>query len=148
MRDVLRRIAIHGGLTALFLGMLGFMFAELASIWLSGSPGVRVGTGEPIASTDTEGAVSSSLRSRVPFLMAVWGFLFIAAAELVVHGCRGRRKPPAPPPQPDEAEKLLEELLSQVESKAASAPEPEAVRPDAEAPGPLASPSQPEPRRQ
>ena len=145
MRDVLRRIAIHGGLTALFLGMLGFMFAELASIWLSGSPGVRMGTGEPIASTDTEGAVSSSLRSRVPFLMAVWGFVFIAIAELVVHWWRARREPPAAPPQPDEAEKLLEELLSQVESKAANPQEPNAAETQPTAHDRVQLPSQPEP---
>ena len=91
MRDVLRRIAIHGGLTAIVLGIVGFMFAELASIWLSGSPGTRTTTGEPIETTDSDGAVSSALRGRVPLMMAMWGFAFVAVCELVLHWWRSKR---------------------------------------------------------
>jgi hypothetical protein len=128
MREVLRRIAIHGALTAIILGIVGFMFAELASIWLSGSPGTRAKTGDPIESTDREGTVSTELRDRVPIMMAVWGFAFVAACELFLHWLRARRKKtPVAPPPPDEAEKLLEEILSQVESRVAAKPEPEAT---------------------
>jgi hypothetical protein len=120
MREVLRRIAFHGGLTAIVLGIVGFMFAELASIWLSGSPGTREKTGDPIESTDRDGTVSTELRERVPLMMAMWGFAFVAVCELGLHWVRSRRKKaPAAPPPPDEAEKLLEELLRQVESRAA-----------------------------
>jgi hypothetical protein len=126
MRDVLRRIALHGGLTAIVLAIVGFMLAELATIWLAGSPGVRMSTGEPVAGTDVDDAVGARLRTRIPLLMAAWGFAFVAVGELVLHWWRGRKPVVVKPPELDPAEKLLEELLSQVESKAAAPPqEPE-----------------------
>ena len=123
MREVLRRIAIHGGLAALVLGIIGFMLAELASIWLAGSPGVRTTTGAPVEGTDTEGSVAAALRARMPLVLSVWGFVFVAVGELALHVWRGRRKPVALPAKPDEAEKLLEELLCQVESQKPLTPE-------------------------
>lgn len=117
MRELFYRIAIHGGLTAFVLGIVGIMFAELASIWLAGSPGIRTNTGEPIAGTDADGSVAEVLRARVPLLMAAWGFAFVAIGELVVHLWRRRSRSANPAPPPDEAERLLEEILSQVESK-------------------------------
>ncbi|MBA4068213.1 MAG: hypothetical protein C0501_31830 [Isosphaera sp.] len=122
MRPVLRRVAVHGALTALVLGVVGLMLAELASIWLSGHSGTRAATGAPVAA-DAGGDVAAQVRARVPLLMAVWGFGFVAVGETFLHLRRGRRPaaPPAPPPDP--AEKLLEEILAQVEAKAA--PEPE-----------------------
>jgi hypothetical protein len=118
MRDVYRRIALHGALTAIVLGILGFMLAELASIWLAGSPGTRSATGAPVEGTDTQGAVGANLRARVPLLMAAWGFGFVAVGELLLHWWRSRRKPvAAKPPEPDPAEKLLEELLAQAEAQ-------------------------------
>jgi hypothetical protein len=123
MREVFRRIALHGALTAVVLGILGFMFAELASLWLVGSPGVRSATGAAVEGTDTQGAIGANLRARVPLLMAVWGFAFIVVGELVLHWWRSRRKPVAAPAQPDEAEKLLEELLAQAEASRQSGQE-------------------------
>ena len=118
MRDVFRRIAIHGGLTALVLGIVGFMLAELATIWLAGSPGVRTTTGEPVAGTDPNDMVGATLRSRVPLVLAAWGFVFVAVGELLLHWRRSRRKLlAAKPAEPDPAEKLLEELLSLVEAQ-------------------------------
>jgi hypothetical protein len=104
----------------LLLGVVGFVFAELASIWLAGSPGTRIATGEPVTPADADGELSSSLRTRVPLLMAVWGFVFVAAGELLLYACRGNPRPPVqPPPPPDDAEKLLEELLRQADATAA-----------------------------
>lgn len=119
MRPVLRRIAIHGGLTALLLGLVGFLFAELASIWLAGSPGTRAATGGPIATTDDDG-VTATLRARVPLLMAVWGFAFIAIGEVAIYLWRGERPRSAPVPVSTEAdaEHLLEELLAKAEAAA------------------------------
>lgn len=117
MRDLCYRIALHGGLTAFALGIIGIMYAELASIWLAGSPGIRTQTGAPIPTTDTDGSVAAELRARVPLTMAVLGFAFVAIGEILLHLWRRRRKPPAAPAPVDDAERLLEEILSQVESK-------------------------------
>jgi hypothetical protein len=123
MRPVLRRIAIHGGLTALVLGLFGLMFAELGAIWLSSAPGAR--SAEVAETADAE--VADRLRGRVPFLMAVWGFGFVAVAEVLMHLYRTRRAaaraamaPATAQPQPDEAERLLLELLAKAEAEAAA----------------------------
>jgi hypothetical protein len=121
MRPVLRRIAIHGGLTALILGVIGLMFAELGAIWLSSAPGSR-----SAEAADAED-VAAGLRGKVPLLMAAWGFGFVALGEVVVHHYRKRRAAASPAipavaqPQPDDAEKLLLELLAQAESQRAAA---------------------------
>jgi hypothetical protein len=54
-------------------------------------------------------------------MMAFWGFLFVAVTELVLHRLRGPVpvKPAAATP-PDDAEKLLNELLAQAEAKMAA----------------------------
>jgi hypothetical protein len=120
MKQVLRRIAIQGAVTALILGIVGFMLAELASIWLAGSPGTRTATGEAMDSTDVNGAISSNLRQRLPLTMAILGFAFVAIGELVLHLWRSRKPVPPPEPtapQPDPAEKLLEEILAKVEAE-------------------------------
>jgi hypothetical protein len=112
MRRVFKRIALHGSLTALVLGLTGLLFAELTGLWLTGSGGVRNPTGD--------GAVQDVLRQRIPLLMALWGFLFIAGAEIVLYLWRGEPKVKATKAAPpDEAELLLEELLKQAEAKAA-----------------------------
>ena len=114
MRGVLRRIAIQGALSAIVLGIIGFMLAELASIWLAGSPGVRTTTGAPVEGTDSGGEVAAALRARMPLALAVWGFA-LSVGELVTpvarspETCRPTRKP-------DEAEKLLENYQSDSEA--------------------------------
>jgi hypothetical protein len=120
MRPLLRRIAIHGALTAALLGVVGVVFAEVASIWLASSGTPRASGGPTVLPDNSNDAVVASLRSRVPLFMAVWGFGFVAVGELALHLWRSR-KPAAPPcpPQPDEAEKLLEELLAQAEARRA-----------------------------
>lgn len=108
MHPVLRRVLLHGGLTAAVLALIGVAFAELAGIWLAGN-------------TNRSGAaanepVNAALRYRVPLMMALWGFLFVLVGELVIWRVRGN-KPPAPTaPPPDDAEKLLNELLAQAEA--------------------------------
>jgi hypothetical protein len=120
MREVLRRIAIHGGLTALFLGILGIAITEFAARAFLAPTQIPVENGrarmEVTVNTDQ---LVSELRRTMPIRMAIMGFGIIAVFEVSRHLWRGRKKPApsAPPAGPDETEKLLEELLRQAESK-------------------------------
>lgn len=117
MKPVLRRIAIHGTVTAVILAVLGLLLVQLASIWLAAQPNTKAAPGDPIPAP-AGGDTVAEIRTRVPLLMAVWGVALVVVGELFLHWWRGRRPvAPPPPPQPDPAEKLLEELLNQVESK-------------------------------
>jgi hypothetical protein len=119
MQPVLRRIAIHGGLTAVLLALVGLMMAELAGMWLTASPGTRAANGAEVVANDANGEMTAALRKRMPMSMALWGFVFVALGEMTLHLVRGRKPVPLPP-QPeqhsDEAEKLLLELLAKAES--------------------------------
>lgn len=126
MRPVLKRIVVNGLLTALLLGLIGLAFAELAGMWLAANP---VGRAAPVVNPTppAQESVTAALRYRVPVTMAVWGFLFVAVGEVVLHLWRGRRanrvaKTPTDEPNPNAAEQLLEELLRQVEASRESAP--------------------------
>jgi hypothetical protein len=115
MRPILRRIAIHGGITAIILGIIGLMMAELASIWIVVAvPGKAAAKGNPVD--------LSVLRQRLPLFMGVAGFAFVAVGELLLHRIRKNRLPPAPqtPAQADQTEKLLQELLAKEEAKMAA----------------------------
>jgi hypothetical protein len=111
MSPLYRRIAIHGALTAIILAILGFMFVELAGMWLQSNAPVRGGDGEMFVD---DKPVVETMRARVPFLMALWGFVFVVIGEIVMHIRRGEPKPV--PVVQDEGEKLLEELLQQAEA--------------------------------
>ena len=67
MHPVLRRILLHGGLTAIVLALIGAMFAELANIWL-------VGNAPRGAAVNANEQVGSALRARVPLILwsALW----------------------------------------------------------------------------
>lgn len=116
MQRVLKRIALHGLLTALLLGVVGAMLAEMASMWLSSAAGPRVAQVEGGAAPLS--ALPDTVRTRLPLTLAVWGFAFVAIGELLIYAVRGE-KPAAPkavaPPGPDPAVQLLEELLSQAD---------------------------------
>jgi hypothetical protein len=111
MHPVLKRILVNGGLTAVILALVGLLFSELGGMWAS-APG-RPGATNP-------GQTGAALRTRVPLMMALWGFAFVVVCELVLY--RIRRRAPAKPadPVPDDAEKLLNELLAQAEAKMAA----------------------------
>ncbi|AWM36816.1 hypothetical protein GobsT_53200 [Gemmata obscuriglobus] len=138
MHPVLRRVLLHGGLTALILAVMGAMLAELATLWLSGH---ATRSADPVA----EQQVGTALRTRVPLMLAAWGFAFVLVGELVIWRIRGSR-PAAPKPSENpqnDAEKLLNELLAQAESRmAAEAGGPEA---GGEKPGEERPPAPPSP---
>ncbi|MDY3563524.1 hypothetical protein R5W23_005136 [Gemmata sp. JC673] len=127
MHPVLRRVLLHGGLTALILAVMGALLAELATLWLSGH---ATRSADPVA----EQQVGAALRTRLPLMLAAWGFAFVLVGELIIWRIRGSRPAAPEPPNPqDDAEKLLNELLAQAESRmAAEAGEPgsEGKRPE------------------
>ena len=54
-------------------------------------------------------------------MMALWGFVFVLVGELVMWRVRSKRAATkAAEPPPDDAEKLLNELLAQAEAKMAA----------------------------
>ena len=113
MNPVVRRILLHGGLTAGLLALVGLLFAEMAGMWAG------AGATTPPASADLNPPLGPAIRYRVPLMMAFWGFAFVAVSELVLS--RFRKPAPAKPPAPpDDTEKLLNELLAQAEAKSAA----------------------------
>jgi hypothetical protein len=115
MNPLMRRIAIHGGMAAIFLGVIGLMFAEMASVWIAASLPTR---GAMKAAAPDTGAI----RFRLPLLMASSGFAFVAIGELVLHRIRKNRANPglSQQPTPNETERLLNELIAKEEAKAAN----------------------------
>jgi|GEM_PF-1603840 len=112
MHPVLKRILIHGALTAVMLALIGLVFVRLGDMWMAG----RVDSaGTPAASTPDV----DMIRIRVPLMMAFWGFVFVAVGELIRWRLFGKQPAKTTEPPPDDAEKLLNELLTQAESKMA-----------------------------
>ena len=131
MNPVLKRILLHGGLTAGLLALVGLLFAEMAGMWMGTGAGPPAPTdlNPPVGPARMSSARSrtsafslsqSPIRYRVPLMMAFWGFAFVAVCELVLSRFRKRAavKPAEPPP--DDAETLLNELLAQAEAKTAA----------------------------
>ena len=79
------------------------LFAELAG--MAGSAPAR-----PVAGGRHGGTVPPTLRTAIPLTMAVWGFVLRRCANWCWFAAWRSRRPRQlpPPPQPDEAEKLLE----------------------------------------
>jgi hypothetical protein len=131
MRPLLKRIAVNGLLTAGVLAVVGLGLAELARLWLvSQAPGRAV----PVAAAAAPAAdpMAGTLRTRVPLVMAAWGFAFVALGEAGLYLVRGNPKPAAAKKPadltPDPAEVLLEELLRQAEAAQAQAEPAPAAR--------------------
>ena len=122
MQKVLQRIAIRGGLTAAFLAALGFVLAEVAATTFFAPVTTRTLNDKVVTATAANESTLRELRATMPLSMAIWGFAIVATLELLKHFVtRGRTPAPAsPPPPPDATEKLLEELLTQAESRTAS----------------------------
>jgi hypothetical protein len=114
MHPLLKRILLNGALTAAILAGVGMLFAHFAGVMAPG-PGIRPG------SEDLNRPVADSIRASVPLTMAFWGFVFVAVCEAVRWRLVGGKPaaPKLPAQQPDDVEKLLNELLEQAESKRA-----------------------------
>ena len=111
MRRLVLRIMINAGLAAVLLAFIGVMLAEVTGGLLTPSkPGLQ-------NAPEMQGVSPEELRARLPGMMALGGAVFVTLGELLLYLIRGhpkdRVKTPAPPP--DDAEKLLEELLRKVE---------------------------------
>lgn len=125
MRTTLLRIAKHGGLVAAGLWIFGVLFGQLAGLWVDSQAPARNGpilTGEPVEpNAKSEGELfAESVRWRVPFAMAGWGFLLVAGFELLASLWR-RPEVPLIPVDPDQAnaeEELMQQLLREAEFKA------------------------------
>jgi hypothetical protein len=122
MRSLFRRIAVNGLLTAAILAAMGYLYAELATIWLIGSTPAATESAQAAREREHE-VLRDSLRIRVPLTMAICGLAFIALAEFGLYLWRGHpvviEKKPAER-SIDPAEKLLEELLAQADAAMAS----------------------------
>ena len=115
MHPLLKRILLNGALTAAILAGVGLLFAHFAGVMAPGS-GIRPG------SEDLNQPVADSIRASVPLTMAFWGFAFVAVCEAVRWRLVGSKSAAAAKPaeqQPDDVEKLLNELLEQAESRRA-----------------------------
>ena len=140
MHELLRRIALHGGLTAFLVGIVGVVLGDMAASSVLTPTGARTAAAQSAEETAALERSAESLRKSVPLAMAIWGFGFVALYEVARHVMRGKKAPAEPPapPQPDETEKLLEELLSQAEAKSALAPACDPGMTPAESPVPAA----------
>jgi hypothetical protein len=112
MTQLLKKIARNGLIAAAILAVVGFGFAEIASLWMTWQSG-RGAAGEA--------ATAQSLRYRLPVAMAGWGFVFVALTESLLHLWRGRRPKPADEPAPAQAQApaavLIEQILRQAEAE-------------------------------
>jgi hypothetical protein len=128
MPPLLKRIVANGLLTSVFLALIGVGYAELAGLWLvAKSPARYDAQGHQAAVVDPNERLARDLKSRVPLMMALWGFLFVAGGELALHWWRSRRRPvpvvtPPAEPHPELAELLLDQIMSQVEAAKIVAP--------------------------
>ena len=136
MNPLVRRIASHAAVSAVILGVFGLLLVQGASVWLaSTAPDLR--PGEKIVSADVDGAFIAALRWRVPVFVAC-GVAFVVACEVATHYWKKRTTATPARSRPDEAETLLEQLLTQAESVRGATQQ-------AESPPQAAPAAQPEP---
>ena len=127
MLPLLKRILVHGTLTAGLLAVVGFGYAELAGLWLVSKAPTRGTLDSTVASSPAEDPLAAELKYRIPTMMALWGFLFVTGGEVAFYLWR-RGRPALPPkalePKVDPAEVLLEQILAEVERAKATASDP------------------------
>src|SRR5437667_336185 len=113
MHPILKRILANGLLAAGMLAVIGYGFAELSSLWLAAQTPARGAREVPVAARPNEDA-STAFKYRIPAMMALWGFLFVAAGEGIRYFIRGNRQTSVTKQsevRPDPAEVLLEQIL-------------------------------------
>ena len=140
MHELLRRMAIHGGCTAIILAVIGLVLAEMAAASVLTPVGTRLSAKEAAETNYAAEAMAAQMRRNIPIAMAAMGFVFVAAFEGLRHLVKGKQpKAPPAPPVPDETELLLEKLLSEAEAKSAIAPPTGAAAEPAGSSGPAAA---------
>jgi hypothetical protein len=120
MSPILKRILINGLFTAATLAVVGIGYAEMAGFWLVAQAPQRLGNEAPIAAAPVNEPLADSLKYRVPAMMALWGFLFVAAVELGLHWLRRGKPVPAKSatkPEPASTQQLLEQILAKAEAE-------------------------------
>jgi chromate transport protein ChrA len=100
-----KTILIHGGLAAGALAVVGYLYAQLAGMWVA----TQSETGR--GATDT-GAIVSTLAWRLPFTMAAIGFALVAIGE----GLKSLWKSPPKREEPTLAEAEMQRLLGEQET--------------------------------
>lgn len=119
MNPLLKRILVNGSITAVMLAVIGVGYAELAGQILAAEAPMRATVEVPHAGESD--AMTESLQSQVPLMMAAWGFLFVAVGEVVMNHFSKKKLPALTvAPQPDPAMILLEEIMAKVESERAT----------------------------
>lgn len=115
MKPVLQRIAINGLLTAVFLGVIGMILGRVGTMFLPPSEVAITEPGEP----NPDAELMDAIQYRTPLLLAVWGFVFVAVGEVLLHAWRSRRPaPPAPTAaEKNTTEQMLQELLAKAEAE-------------------------------
>jgi hypothetical protein len=115
------RIVIHAFMAAGALALVGMMFAELASLWVSGREVPREGlpAAEPVQ-------IGSEVRWRLPLAMAAMGFVLVIVGEGLWSLWRKSPVQPAPAPRDfdREAEAKIQAMLRDTEPPSSSPPGP------------------------
>lgn len=111
MRPLLIRLAINVSVTAILLALVGLAFAEMSATILDS-------TTKDWHSPNQDNQIwTNELRYRLPLVMALSGVVFVVIGELIRFAIVGRPQQSQPVVKPEtDAEKLLEDLLKQVEA--------------------------------
>ncbi len=128
MRRTAIRILKHGVPAALVLAVIGYVMAEMAGAWVSANVPVRANQEALDLPDDAPkpshgDAVAETIRNRLPFTMAAWGFGLVVVLELFLRMWRGNPAavPPKPPTNPNaDVEHLLNQLLLQADADRAA----------------------------
>jgi hypothetical protein len=122
------RIVVHGLLTAAALAVIGYMYAQLAGMWVDTQSAPRTGPviADQLAAPAAGGdEVTTALAWRLPLLMAALGFLLVVAGEGLLSLWRTPAPPAAAKPTAEqETEALIQKLLKDAEQNPAATPMP------------------------
>ena len=123
MRNLFIRILKHGVPTALALALIGYLFGEVASLWMHAHATPRFGSDGTIPTMNDDESVAQVYRQRLPMMMAGWGFGLVVVFELLLFLVRGNGTPlpkEVTPTRNDSTEDLLNQLMAKAEAAEAS----------------------------
>lgn len=119
-----KRIVINGLLAGITLAIIGMMYAQLASMWVSSQPSRRTGLDETLARTNSV-RLPDELNWRLPLTMGVMGFCLVALGESLFSLWRQPAKPPIRKPSlEEETDALLQKLLDEAGHNPSHTPPP------------------------